>query len=354
MSMIEDYQDLDSELLTRYKSLVKTKREKIFIAIKAKFIFYISVLYLLFRISKTFYFYFIGCKLSSSPCTIHRDVRYSKERPRNIMDIYQPLKTKSGGNPVVVFIHGGSWMYGVKTLHIKLGRSLASQGITTVLANYSLYPNFSGDQQVEEIGQILEYVSNHIESYGGDTRNITLMGHSAGGHLITQYLLTIYNKNTNIRERINIKNCIPMSAPLDMREQFIFQTQLGKEHTSMIVPYCGGVKGLNYKSPLYWISLEKDKSLELPSIYLIYGDQDNLVPPIVNSRFLHQLEKKCKEHIHLQALEYDDVAHVDLITDIEDQENNVCNSEPFNEHRGAITRRHKKFMLGDILRIILN
>ncbi|EFA82571.1 hypothetical protein PPL_04260 [Heterostelium album PN500] len=260
---------------------------------------------------------------------------------------------RDGGSPVVVFIHGGSWMHGFKTQHIKLGKLLAANGVTAVLANYTLFPNCDGDQQVEEIGQIMRYVADHIESYGGDLCNITLMGHSAGGHLITQYLLTTHNTPDN-SERINIKNCIPMSAPLDMKEQFIFQTQVGNEDTCMIVPYCGGVKGLESRSPLYWISLAKDKSVELPSMYLVYGNQDYIVPPIVNSRFLHQLEKKCQEHVHLQALEYDDVAHVDLITDIEDQENNVCNSEPFNEHRGAITKRHKKFMLGDILRIILN
>ena len=54
------------------------------------------------------------------------------------MDIYFP---DSGGPwPVLVYVHGGSWMVGDKSEAAGLGESMNAQGYAFVSLNYRLYP----------------------------------------------------------------------------------------------------------------------------------------------------------------------------------------------------------------------
>ena len=54
------------------------------------------------------------------------------------MDVYLP---DSGGPwPVLVYVHGGSWMHGDKSEAAGLGDGMTAQGYAVVSLNYRLYP----------------------------------------------------------------------------------------------------------------------------------------------------------------------------------------------------------------------
>ena len=99
---------------------------------------------------------------------------------RQHLDILSPLHAT--GLPVVVFFYGGSWIKGSKEDYRFVATTLAEQGIVAVVADYRLYPEVTFPAFEEDGARAIAWVEQHIGQYGGNARNIVLMGHSAGGH----------------------------------------------------------------------------------------------------------------------------------------------------------------------------
>lgn len=102
--------------------------------------------------------------------------------------------------PVLVFIHGGGFTYGSGTTPLYNGKYLAAQGIVVVTINYRLSaPGFipvviDGEISVNRgfIDQqcALKWVRKNISAFGGDAKNITLMGQSAGGMSVSMHMMS--------------------------------------------------------------------------------------------------------------------------------------------------------------------
>lgn len=100
-----------------------------------------------------------------------------------------------GQYPVMVWIHGGAFIYGSGGDSYEPER-LVEQGVVVVTLNYRLGafgflphaalgdPNFGlQDQQLA-----LQWVRENIAVFGGDPDNVTLFGESAGGHSVMSQL----------------------------------------------------------------------------------------------------------------------------------------------------------------------
>lgn len=85
--------------------------------------------------------------------------------------------------PVHMFIHGGYWYrFSPKEFSFVASR-LVESGITVVLNNYSLCPRVTIDEIVRQCRAAVKWVVDHIDAFDGDPGNVTVSGHSAGGHL---------------------------------------------------------------------------------------------------------------------------------------------------------------------------
>jgi acetyl esterase/lipase len=113
------------------------------------------------------------------------DVRYVKgDNPYQKLDVFAPAGAVRA--PVVLFVHGGTWMGGDKDffgLYRSVGRFLARHGVVAVLPNYRLAPLNPHPAQVQDIARAYAWARAHAAEYGGDPDRIFLCGHSAGGHL---------------------------------------------------------------------------------------------------------------------------------------------------------------------------
>jgi arylformamidase len=103
------------------------------------------------------------------------------------LDIYRPKSSSTNAQkPVVVMIHGGGWRTGDKGSESQ-GRQKASfftgNGFVYVSANYRLSPAVQHPAHVEDVAKALSWIFDNIASYGGDPKQIFLVGHSAGAHL---------------------------------------------------------------------------------------------------------------------------------------------------------------------------
>ncbi len=121
------------------------------------------------------------------------DVPYGRA-PSETLDVF----SSSGGphSPVVVFLHGGYWRSLDKSQHSFVaapgGAFDAAQALVLV-PNYALCPGITGQfvtirSITLQITQALAWAWRHAASYGGDPRQIHVVGHSAGGHAAAMML----------------------------------------------------------------------------------------------------------------------------------------------------------------------
>jgi acetyl esterase/lipase len=131
---------------------------------------YISIIYLL-----------VIFLLFGSCVSRHKNIVYSKEHDLKL-DVYSPRNVDKP-KPVLVFIHGGNWVRGKKSIYKFFGKGFAKKGVVTVIINYRLSPNATYDSLAVTSALAVKWVREHITPYKGDTNNIFVSGHSAGAHL---------------------------------------------------------------------------------------------------------------------------------------------------------------------------
>ena len=84
----------------------------------------------------------------------------------------------------VIYVHGGGWIYGDKdNTQRPAFRHLAGQGYVVVDVAYTLWPDSTIPQMVQEVKQTILWLKRNSQRYNIDPEHITLSGASAGGHL---------------------------------------------------------------------------------------------------------------------------------------------------------------------------
>ena len=128
---------------------------------------------------------FEALKQANENTTIIRDASYGSD-PLQSMDIYAPKNAKNA--PVIFMVHGGAWRFGDKTSKDVVKNKVAywlPKGLVFISANYRMLPNASVQTQADDVTQALIFAQKHASDWGGDARKFVLMGHSAGGHLVS-------------------------------------------------------------------------------------------------------------------------------------------------------------------------
>uniref|UniRef100_A0A914GZ99 Carboxylesterase type B domain-containing protein n=1 Tax=Globodera rostochiensis TaxID=31243 RepID=A0A914GZ99_GLORO len=107
----------------------------------------------------------------------------------------------SNALPVMVFLHGGNFQTG--TANDWPGHVLASRGIVVVAVNYRLGPfgfmslgdELTGNYGLQDQRVALQWVQQHIASFGGDPQAVTIVGHDAGAVSAGIHMLSPFSKN---------------------------------------------------------------------------------------------------------------------------------------------------------------
>lgn len=117
------------------------------------------------------------------------------------LDVTAPANARNA--PVMVWIHGGTLIWGTAQSKMYDGREFAKRGVVLVSINYRLgvlgylaHPELSKESADDVSGNYglldqiaaLQWVRENIASFGGDARNVTIFGESAGA-LSVEYLL---------------------------------------------------------------------------------------------------------------------------------------------------------------------
>lgn len=113
------------------------------------------------------------------------------------LNIWRPAgATADKKLPVMVWIHGGAFVFGSSASPESFGAAFARQGVLLVTFNYRLgrlgffaFPALDGefpDEPKANYGYMdqiaaLQWVRQNIDAFGGDPDNVTIFGESAGG-----------------------------------------------------------------------------------------------------------------------------------------------------------------------------
>lgn len=115
------------------------------------------------------------------------------------LNVWVPLAHESAKLPVMVWIHGGGLAAGAGSGRAANGYNLATRGVIVVTLNYRLgiwgflvHPelakesghNSAGNYGLMDQAAALRWVHDNIASFGGDPRNVTIFGESAGAQSV--------------------------------------------------------------------------------------------------------------------------------------------------------------------------
>jgi para-nitrobenzyl esterase len=91
--------------------------------------------------------------------------------------------------PVVVWIHGGSFTNGANSVY-GTKRLAAQGGLVVVQVQYRLgaLGFLAGNHGLEDQQEALRWVRRNATAFGGDPRNVTIMGESAGAYSVCDHL----------------------------------------------------------------------------------------------------------------------------------------------------------------------
>jgi acetyl esterase/lipase len=98
-----------------------------------------------------------------------------------MLDVYRPDVAR-GAAPLIVFLYGGSWRTGSKSLYPFVARPLAQRGAVVVVPDYRLYPDVRFPAFLEDNADAVRWAMAHARELGADPARIVVLGHSAGAY----------------------------------------------------------------------------------------------------------------------------------------------------------------------------
>lgn len=130
---------------------------------------------------------------SETPARLPESVRLEKDipyagtkNPRQTLDLLLPKTATGSGKslPVIVYIHGGGFRSGTKSMgYGPLGSLVASGDYAGATINYRLSGESIWPAQIHDVKAAIRWIRANATKYGLNPDRIAVMGPSAGGHL---------------------------------------------------------------------------------------------------------------------------------------------------------------------------
>lgn len=140
------------------------------------------------------------------------DVPYG-DGPGETLDIFPASGAKA---PVLVFIHGGYWRALDKADHSFIAPVFTQPGACVVIPNYALCPVVTIPHIILQMVKVLAWTYRHIAVSGGDPRRITVVGHSAGGHLAAMLMACAWQAYAKDLPTKLVKNALSISGVYEL------------------------------------------------------------------------------------------------------------------------------------------
>lgn len=206
-----------------------------------------------------------------------RDQAYGAH-PLQKLDIYSKTSVRNI-RPVIIFVHGGGWIAGDKTIFHAVCQRLAAQDYLVCNINYRLAPQYLYAQQIQDVGLALKWVVQNCALYQGDRHCLFLAGDSSGANLIMNYTIALshpYLRNAlNIRPSIGVeqlKGLLLLFGIFDLAEGLFSFTPIARRFNEIFL----GSTQENYAE---WVDLAsplRHLHTQIPPLFIAAGEVDPL------------------------------------------------------------------------------
>lgn len=140
---------------------------------------------------------------------IRRDLIYPSRYPKNRYDLYVPRA--QGTYPLILWVHGGSFVAGDKESMENWGVMLAGNGYAAALINYERAPEQPYPAQLVQITEAFQAIAAYAAEHGNiDMGRVVIAGDSAGAHMASQFALL--HTNANFAQRLGIRSPLAPDA----------------------------------------------------------------------------------------------------------------------------------------------
>ncbi len=129
-----------------------------------------------------------------------------------ILDIFPANRATA---PVHIFFHGGYWHSFQSKDFAFVAECLVRNGIAAVIVNYALCPSVKIDEIVRQSRAAVAWTYSNAESFGANPEQITVSGHSAGGHLAGMLMSVSWENDYGLPQDL-IKGFLPISGLFDL------------------------------------------------------------------------------------------------------------------------------------------
>ncbi len=198
------------------------------------------------------------------------------------LDVYAPRKIKDP-KKVLVFVYGGNWIHGKKSLYRFFGKGMARKGIICVVLNYRLSPRTDITGMADDVATAVKWVKTNCASFHGDTNNLFISGHSAGGHLAAMVAT-----DNRYFEKLHMKNPIKGTILIDAfgLDMYKYLTVSKSPKDSIYKPtFTHDTSYWKKTSPIYYLNKHT------PPFLLFVGGKTYPVIKQLNEVFYTELKK---------------------------------------------------------------
>ncbi|MDR2433323.1 MAG: alpha/beta fold hydrolase [Treponema sp.] len=260
-----------------------------------------------------------GCVSTEKPAediryTLLKDLSYGSHE-RNVLDISIPNAAVSEG--VILFIHGGVWMYGSKDNYPVFLDNFRNRFVVASMSHRYIDETVHINDLEDDVAAAVAFIREFCLRNTPEPGKLIIMGHSSGAHLAMLYA---YKQHGN--SPIPVAFCVDMAGPADMgdiaflynfrklrQEKFFYQLA---EKTSGYQIVDGDVTGEGYSesgrkmlaaiSPVYFVSPAS------PPTIIVHDVADAIVP-YANSAALNSVFNVYGIDHYFMAL-YSGIGHI--------------------------------------------
>ena len=207
-----------------------------------------------------------------------KDIKYKDTLSKDVfLDIYKS-DIEDKPSPVIIYVHGGSWVYGDNGIPKGLEpilKAFNKRGFTIISLSYELLKkNVPIENPIIDVKDSIRWVYKNKEKYNFDTDNIGILGISSGAHLA---LMASYSEEDMFlgdkalrKYPSNVKYVLDVFGPIELNTLDI--SNIDEEYKKDIENIFKSTDVLEKYTPINYINTSTPRTL------IIHSKTDEIVP----------------------------------------------------------------------------
>lgn len=225
-----------------------------------------------------------------------QNIRYA-ETEQNLCYLDIAYSEEEAANPLLVFVHGGSWMEGSRTEMTNYLYTFSALGYTVATIDYDLldfYDYLTGEfvsvnDQVGMVSEAISYLTDNAEKYHIDTEKIVLIGHSAGGQLVGCLAERVSDHPEEYEYQL--AGVVILAGVTDLKTMLYEGHQWEGNVSLALVPFIfDGVENSDVITEIEKVDVASNITEKLPPVLLVHGNNDTLVPLTMSENLYQSLK----------------------------------------------------------------